>query len=69
MLFEDIALRQVGPYKGRCPSESQKILGFGTLSLVLDDKYMGDLHSAVREKPSHCASLMGLRGLGGRSCS
>lgn len=42
MLFEGISLRQLGPYKGGCPSESQKILGFGILSLVLDDKYVGD---------------------------
>lgn len=47
--------------------ESQKILGFGILSLVLDDKYMGDLHAAVRGRPSHCASLWGFSSLGGRS--
>lgn len=67
MLFEGISLRQLGPYKGGCPSESQKILGFGILSLVLDDKYVGDLHTAVRGRPSHCASLMGLLSLGGGS--
>lgn len=67
MLFEGIALRQLGPYKEGCPFESQKILGFGILSLVLDDKYMGDLHAAVRGRPSHCVSLMGLLSLGGRS--
>lgn len=51
MLFECIALRPLGPYEGSCPSESQKILGLGMLSLLLDDKHMGDLQAAVRGKP------------------
>lgn len=39
---------------------SQKILGFGMLLFVLDDKYMGDLQVAVRGKASHHALLMWL---------
>ena len=51
MLFEGISLRQLGPYKGGCPFESQKIMGFGILSLVLDDKYVGDCMQQSGEGP------------------